>query len=139
MTAKYERTCGRCEREFTAAKATARYCSENCRKRACDDRRRASCAECGRPLSAGSANHYDRPFKLCTDCSATARRAKMAARDRQFEEWWAAGLTLQDIADRMGWSREHVGMEFDRARTRGADLPYRRPNVKLKFPEQLVA
>ena len=51
-------------------------------------------------------------------------------------EWivarWAEGWTGRQIAEALGWSPDHLGVEIDRLRKEGYDLPYRRS------PEQLA-
>lgn len=126
----YERTCLRCDAGFTAAKPSARYCSANCRKRAGDDRGRAVCTRCGSSCGArtawsNAAEAYGRRSGLCGSCRAVVEAERVAERARQIEAWWSDGLTLREIAERLGWSIGHLKVELFRLREDGYDLPYR--------------
>jgi hypothetical protein len=52
---------------------------------------------------------------------------KRAAR---IEGWWRKGLTMAQIAEKLGWSTDQLSMEFFRLRKAGHDLPYRRVPVR---------
>lgn len=72
---------------------------------------------------------------ICMAC----REEEKDRRARQIERWWGEGLRLPDIADLLGWSREHLAVEFHRLREQGYDLPYRYRLSEPRFPEQVAA
>ncbi|HKN43832.1 MAG TPA: hypothetical protein VJW23_07895 [Propionibacteriaceae bacterium] len=91
---------------------------------------RVSCPQCGNKMLPEST--------LCEGC----RDDEVDHRARQIETWWAEGLTQREIADRLGWTVAHVGVEINILREKGYDLPYRRstfPKGKPRFPELVVA
>jgi transposase len=96
-------------------------------------------AEHGPPCSqCGQRRNSRRRGPLCEGCIKDG----IDHRARQIEQWWAEGLKLKEIAERLGWSVGHVSMEMDRLRAKGYALPYRRRTGSknaTKFPEQAVA
>lgn len=88
---------------------------------------RPPCSRCGAPMGVG-AHRYERD--TCRTCYDRDRAAKVAARAERIVAWWDEGLSLQEIADCLGWSRGQVGVEMHRLRRRGYDLPYRRRPVE---------
>jgi transposase len=57
---------------------------------------------------------------------------RVAERAHQIERWWAEGVSRKEIAARLGWTDNHVSVEFARLRADGFDLPYR---YKLSRPQ----
>lgn len=121
-----------CNREYCAAEEKRRRAY----KREHENGRRAPCPSCGGLMQAGSAVPSHRP-SLCRSCYSAIEAERIAERDREIEALWAAGASMNQIADLFGWSPEYVSVEIDRARSRGADLPYRYRTGKrnaVKFP-----
>jgi hypothetical protein len=95
------------------------------------------CPECGYVYGVGSGTKRGRkrqsPDQLTDTCpNCVARRRERVV------GWWAEGLTYQQIANRLGWTINHVQVEIVWMREAGFDLPYRRavyPNGKPKHPE----
>lgn len=99
---------------------------------------RAVCPHCGFVYGLGSARISGKPqadvnFSNCSGC----RRE----RGEQIVVAWDLGWTLNEIAEWLGWTRGHLGMEFDRLRAEGYDLPYRNRHHKNppKFAERVAA
>lgn len=76
------------------------------------------CPKCGHRLS------YQRTGEKCPGCAA-ARRERVVV-------WWAEGLTMREIADRLGWTAVQVRTDIARMRAVGYDMPHRRT------PEQVA-
>ncbi len=72
--------------------------------------------------------------KRCRNCEHPARHAVRAARGQRIEEWWAQGLSMLDIAARLGWSKGGVSGEMHRLRRLGFNLPRRRPPPTTTTP-----
>lgn len=96
---------------------------------------RAVCPKCGYVYAPGSgtkrgaAKHVD--FTNCSGCAEQRRQ--------NIVRWWAEGLTMAEISNRLGWRGPHLNVEMVRMRRDGYDLPYRRPNAQPVFPEQVAA
>jgi DNA-binding CsgD family transcriptional regulator len=103
------------------------------------------CEDCGGPTS-GTSSGFARVPRWCRTCAkphkqAASRRALAAIhadRDRQIEVWWNEGLSMNEIADRLGWSRAHVQVELHKLRERGYHIPYRYALTRPRFPEQVA-
>ena len=80
------------------------------------------CIRCGDPMGIGV---HDGVCKPCEAAAVHARRARVCG-------WWRDGLTLRQIAGRLGWTPNHLRAEVNRMRAAGYDLPYRRT------PEQVA-
>jgi excisionase family DNA binding protein len=78
---------------------------------------RAECPSCGGEMNRGTG----RKGGICEACHAD----EVDRRALNIERWWAEGLTLNEIADALGWSAGHVKNEFHHLREKGYDLPYR--------------
>ena len=135
------RDCAHCGESFTPATSgrgkSRRYCSENCRKRFCENRKRATCLDCDTELGLGSAW---RNRVRCQACEATRKRAGRDARWHQIEKWWAEGLTFPEICARLGWAKGTLGSQLHRMREAGFDVPYRyKPGKRnsTRFPDQV--
>lgn len=102
-------------------------------KRAWSDANRQRCTDCGGPT--GSARGR---VKRCRGCEIARRNRLTAERGHQIERWWAEGLTLAQIGERLGWTTVHVAVEINTLRKKGFDLPNRRPyyggGAKRKVP-----
>lgn len=109
-------------------------------KREWEDRNRASCEDCGGPLAMGSSNpSHMGPSGKCSKCWRLSEAERIDSCSRRIEAWWHQGLTLREIAERLGKKPEAMSVEINRLRKRGYRLPYRRMNKKraMRFPDQL--
>lgn len=91
---------------------------------------RINCPQCAGPMKPEST--------LCQPC----HEDEVDRRARQIERWWAEGLTMAGICERLGWTMGHLAVEFHRLREKGYDLPYRYVEGKRaghKFPDQVAA
>jgi hypothetical protein len=105
------------------------YCSENCRKRATDDRKRASCRQCGKVLSAGSAwNGPGHGHQLCRSCEGKRRLAENEEKLVLVERMYKAGASYQEIAIALGWSPTSKPGELVRQLRQQGRIGYRKPS-----------
>lgn len=112
-----------------------RFCSDNCRKRACEDRYRAACADCGGPMGKGSAWPSKEQPSRCKACQFRAWDRDRNEFGRLVEGLWAEGLPLREIAKRLGISENHLAVETDRLRAEGFYLQYRYGSPRAwKYP-----
>ncbi len=81
-----------------------------------DPTRRGRCRTCGGLM--GIRRVADGTCRSCRMAAAAERRQRIVA-------WWAEGLTPREIAERVGWSVSHVGVEMTYMRRLGYELPYR--------------
>lgn len=93
-------------------------------KRRAANAARVLCEDCGRSLSPGS---LWRSHHRCHPCWRVRVRAERLERGRRIEAMWLEGLSLREIAERFGWTVNHLGVEIVWLRGQGLDLPYRRP------------
>lgn len=102
-----------------------KWYSDRCRKQALYSR---PCERCGAPMS-GSEGHGPHAPMVCRSCDNAAFGERSRARHRtlreEVERAWAAGLTIREMGERFGWT--HPQACISQARSRGYDLPYRRP------------
>jgi DNA-binding CsgD family transcriptional regulator len=90
-------------------------------KRAWDrENYRGTCERCG-----GVTAHRNRG-RLCRACADVRRAEPVHARAEQIVAWWAEGLKLREIGERLGWSKNRANVEVVHLRAKGYDLPYRR-------------
>lgn len=73
--------------------------------------------------------------RLSTRCIG-CRSADAENRALEIEEWWAEGLKMAEIAQRLGISVGCLAGELDTNRERGYNLPYRHKGNRMgaKFP-----
>lgn len=119
-------TCERCGAPVTpkdpsAPGYQARFCSENCRKRACDERNRATCAGCGADMGPRSGwKDRNRPRLHCLSCENDRRRAIHDARVERAAALYNAGKSHQEIAEAFGYGENSTpGVLIRDARRRG--------------------
>lgn len=116
--------------EYAGVGRRPKYHSENCRKRACDDRHRKVCPSCGGLMavrSGWSNKEPERPSAMCRACYDAAERERVAARDAEIARMWAEGKTLREIGEHFGWPKTQVCAElYGRLPERGNVLPHRR-------------
>ena len=125
-TVKAWKRCNR-ERERSSTRAYKTRNREVLRAydRAYADRHRATCPHCGHVYKSGSGTKRGLRarvnFAQCPGCREHRR------------EWivgmWDQGATIAEIAEPLGWTEKHVGVEMNRMRKLGYPLPYR---YKLK-------
>lgn len=110
--------------DVTLATAT-RWCDDdarlryNARKRERHRRDAVPCPDCGGPMSAHNKS------KLCALCERRHRSEALMERNWQIVAWWGEGLTIPQIAKRLGWTNGHVRVEMAKLRSKGYSLPYR--------------
>jgi hypothetical protein len=96
---------------------TRRFCSDNCVKRACEDRKRGTCEDCGATLGLGSEWRSD--WKRCIPChkkhGAVTRRARLEA----VAEMYNAGASHREIASALGYGPNSSPPELTEARRAG--------------------
>jgi hypothetical protein len=101
------------------------YCSDNCQKRATEDRHRARCEDCGAVLGTGS--RWD-GFRRCHPCDRAFRRWRHEVLLSIVEGCWHDGWLHREIA--VGVGRDDHGTsvnpELAELRKRGR-IGYRRP------------
>lgn len=114
------KTCERCDESLAGRDPRARFCSENCRKRAWDDTRyRGTCEDCG-----GVTRRPERT--RCKACQRAADRRLVDARDSIIAGMWADGATWPEIGEAFGWTQDHTSAELGRIRQEKPGLlPYR--------------
>jgi hypothetical protein len=112
-------TCQRCGDPLSGRQRM--WCSENCRKRACDDRNRAACVDCGEPMGVRSAfAHNDRPNERCRGCEDAMRAAGHEATLMRVVDMYRRGMRMREIASALGWSEgSKPSKMIDEARKRG--------------------
>jgi len=81
---------------------------------------RGTCERCGGLTGKRHREH------LCWSCWIAQEQERVHPRAEQIVAWWAEGLALAEIRERLGWSKGHLSMEMHRLRAKGYDLPYRR-------------
>lgn len=108
---------------------------ETKRKLAWANRNRPPCPKCGKPMShkTGPASQG----KECRECMKARRHEAREQRGAEIEAWWAEGLSMKAIAEKLGWDSDNLGGELDYFRALGYSLPYRCIPSKPKFPEQV--
>lgn len=76
----------------------------------------------GKCSSCGGEMERQHDGGVCLAC----REEEVHRRAEMLERWWAEGLTLKEIASKLGLTVNHVGSELNRLRKKGYNLPYRR-------------
>lgn len=76
---------------------------------------RGECSQCGGEMD----RYYD--GGVCSSCRFDNRDR----RARKIERWWAEGLSIREIADRLAWSEGSLSREMGHLRRMDYDLPYR--------------
>lgn len=85
-----------------------------------DGRYALPCPKCGRRMGSKSAHRPHTP-QQCRACWEGGARGRYD----QIVEWWAEGLSLREIASRLGWTTNTLGTTMARMRAEGYDLPHR--------------
>jgi transposase len=96
---------------------------------------RGRCPSCGGLKGTASKHRH----MVCLKCELAMRAQRHAGRDELIVQWWHEGASLDEIAERLGWTRSHLGVEIHRLRARGLDLPYRYQLSVPRFPERVAA
>jgi hypothetical protein len=125
-------TCERCGESFVdrSRGQNKRFCSRNCQQRAWDHTNyRSTCEVCGAIT-----------WKKALRCAEhTKQRITRQEKAGQVVRWWAEGLTLSEIAARLGTTKGTVGEFIRRLRVEGHKLPYRHRRKDSILPEQIAA
>lgn len=131
----------RCNRERDRDHGRAYKARHAERIRAVDKARRqvnrATCPKCGYLYGEGTTRNDGTPigidFSNCRGCKEKRRQ--------QIQSLWCEGLTLREIAERLGTTKGCVGVEINRMRADGVDVPYRNRHLTTEpvFPEQVAA
>lgn len=112
-----------CQREGCDTPLTPsqrKWCSENCRKRACDASHRATCVDCGKPMADRSGwRHNDWPNDRHQACENARRTALRLQRVGRVAEMYNAGLTMREIARALGYGENSKPPEVTAARKLG--------------------
>lgn len=88
-----------------------------------NDANRATCIECGGSMGSGSGHRQNRgAIGVCRPCRTAAKEKRW----RVIEGLWAEGKTFGQIAAEIGIKGGHLGVELDRMRKAGWNVPYRR-------------
>src|SRR3954447_12228661 len=86
-------------------------------KRRWDRENRRLCG-CGALMSRHAA--------VCRSCEEAIRRAGRDQRRARIAQLWNEGASLVEIAEALATTRSTIGVEMQRMRRAGIDLPYRR-------------
>jgi hypothetical protein len=132
-----KRECLVCGKRFAPDHGNQKVCcGENARKRFHEERTRAACIDCGKKLGTGSG--YPSRAVRCRICHELSEAERCDVRRRQIEAWWTEGLQLPEIADRLGWTKNHLSVEVNSMRRLGYLMPYRHRGYD-RFPDQVAA
>lgn len=101
--------------------------STRAQKAASEERHRKACADCGGPMSMGSAWRDNR---LCRACLNVVNARRKHTRREQIHAMWHDGLMLREIAERLDSSKAAIGAEVTKMRRDGWDMPYRKPGPR---------
>lgn len=96
---------------------------DNARKRAWDQAKDRRSCPCGNLRAPGQQRKH--PDGLCMYCRLEVKAVEAAIRRERIVEFWAEGLSRQQIADRLGTSDNAIGKTMAEMRREGWDLPYR--------------
>jgi hypothetical protein len=109
--------CTVCSRDLPADRdLRTRYCSDACRNRAHHASLKHPCPKCGAPTRG----------KQCIPCLRGEQEVERNRRFDQLAALWAEGLTMEQIAEQLGTTKNALGGLMVRARAAGWDLPLRR-------------
>lgn len=90
--------CQRCGGPLTGRQK--QWCSDNCRKRACDNRARGLCIDCGDPLGPRSAWVGT---ERCRPCRFKREAAAHRLRVEDVAEMYREGMSMREIARTLGY------------------------------------
>lgn len=71
---------------------------------------------------------------ICRACLLAGANIARLENIWQIIEWWEEGLKRREIAKRLGWSDNYLGVELARMRREGYDLPRRPPGGVRSTP-----
>lgn len=77
-------------------------------------------------LSCACGNLIWRHNERCWECETRRRYESRAVRESDIQALWLAGLSLREIAARLGTTEGTISATMGRMRKAGVDLPYRR-------------
>lgn len=115
-------TCAKegCERDVPASAHHRIYCSSNCRKRACAERHRRACTDCGSLMSDRSGWHRGgRENERCRACHLALRRMAEQAKLEDVAVMYREGMKTKDIAAKLGYAPGSQPPEITRCFERG--------------------
>ena len=110
-------TCGWCSAELSGRQT--KWCSENCRKRACDASHRSQCADCGGDMGTRSGFARPHPNVFCRDCWTRREARAHRARIEDVAEMYREGFTYREMAAELGYGPKSVCPEVHEARRLG--------------------
>lgn len=122
-------TCERCGDPFEdrSHAQKRRFCSDNCRKRHCDETTlRGVCVACGGPMGARTRGLYTR----CEACHLEHIGALRRLRRERIAERWNAGVGASVIAAELGSTTISIHSEISYMRADGWVLEIRRPDCQ---------
>lgn len=86
---------------------------------ACKPTKGQHCSQCGKPSKVA----------VCGECKVAPPGVLSEDRREIAEQMWAEGAGAKEIAARLGIRTKHPGTMISKARRRGWNLPYRRPDM----------
>jgi DNA-binding CsgD family transcriptional regulator len=86
-----------------------------------------SCATCGAPTSYTTGGPSRHCRKHAPNRAAAINAARAAARYERIAALWREGASLKEIAAALDSTPQSIAVTVNRLRSRGWDLPYRRP------------
>jgi len=122
--------CQRCGEEIPPTESrrgqyNRKWCSETCRKRACAERHRRPCPDCGEPMAEGSAWSSSEPRERCESCHLKREAMAWQARLEDVAAMYNEGMTLSEIAVMLGYKPTSHPPEITYARQAGLLTSYR--------------
>lgn len=116
------RLCATCEGPLPDANPRRKFCSGRCRKAQYG----TPCIDCG-AMTSGSEGR--RPNSRCVPCGVAHTSALATERSRELRDriiaLWAAGKTLREIAEELGWKYAATKAFVMKMRAEGEPIPYR--------------
>jgi DNA-binding NarL/FixJ family response regulator len=126
-------TCERCDKPLAGRQT--RWCSENCRKRTCDERNRKACPNCGELLAARSGwSDVSHSNFQCRPCEDAQRARRWQQRLERVADMYRAGMPIREIAESLGYGPKSVPPEVVHARRQGL-IGYRHKGYESKVAQ----
>lgn len=116
------RSCKRCGGDIPPERPRSQWCSNNCRKRECDDKHRAACEDCGAALGprSGWGNVVGSPRAYCGECWRVREADSHTERVEFVARLYNEGKTTREISAALGYGAASIpGMLLRDARRRG--------------------
>lgn len=86
-----------------------RFCSRQCGKRACEERHRKMCPDCGQPMSLGS---NWRNVERCRECHEKREALAMRAKLEDVACMYREGMSYREISHALGYSGSRTPPEI---------------------------